>query len=59
MNAEVAQLTQGFTQWSQQDGVKAQAQVAKDVKIDLISAKIEEVIQEVGHHKRVTDNNYQ
>ena len=59
INADVVQLTQGFTQWSQQDGVKAQAQVARDVKADLISAKLEEIIQEVGHHKRVTDNNYQ
>ena len=59
MNADVAQLTQGFTQWTQDDGVKAQANVARDVKTDLISAKLEEIIQVVGHHKRVTENNYQ
>ena len=50
IDTEIAKLSQGMSQWSQNDGVKAQAQVARDVKSDLIAAKLEEVIQEVGHH---------
>ena len=59
LNNEVAKMTQSMAQWTQQDKVKMQAQVSRDVKSDLTAAKLEEVTQEVGHHKRVTDNNYQ
>ena len=59
LNDEVTKIKTIMDQQNQQQGVDAQSKVTADTKADMIGAKLEELTQEVEHHKRVTNNNYQ